>query len=48
MENLIVAIRNRLQLNLVVRNPTHDEILTKEDRCSRCEEYSHLHLLSWP
>lgn len=29
--NLIVAIRNRLQSNLVVRNPTQDEILTKED-----------------
>jgi hypothetical protein len=29
--NLIVAIRNRLKLNLVVRNPVQDEVLTKED-----------------
>lgn len=29
--NLIVAIRNRLRTDLVVRNPAQDEILTKED-----------------
>lgn len=29
--NLIVAVRNRLRINLVVRNPAQDEILTKED-----------------
>lgn len=29
--NLIVAIKNRLDYSLVVKNPVHDEILTKDD-----------------